>query len=57
MADGDVTGVGVEFNFVMPFELPIDPDNPCPDDPDDPDDPPEDDGYTYTISGTVTRPV
>ena len=57
VADGDVTGVGVDFNFVMPFELPIDPDNPCTDDPDDPDDPPEDDGFTYTISGTVTRPV
>jgi hypothetical protein len=57
VADGDVTGVGLVFNFVMPFELTIDPDNPCPDDPDDPDDPPEDDGFTYTISGTVTRPV
>ena len=28
VADGDVTGVGVDFNFVMPFALPIDPDNP-----------------------------
>jgi hypothetical protein len=57
VADGDVTGVGVDFNFVMPFELPIDPDDPCPEEPEDPDDPPEDDGFTYTISGVVTRPV
>jgi hypothetical protein len=57
VADGDVTGVNVDFNFVMPFELTIDPDDPCPEDPEDPEDPPEDDGSTYTISGNVTRPV
>jgi len=57
VADGDVTGADVDFNFVMPFELPIDPNDPCPEDPEDPEDPPEDDGATYTISGIVTRPV
>lgn len=57
VAGGDVTGVGVDFNFVMPFELTIDPDDPCPEAPEDPDEPPVDDGSTYTISGTVTRPV
>ena len=55
VAGGDVTGVNVDFNWIMPFSLPID-SGECTE-PDDGDDEPDivDDGETYTVSGTVVR--
>jgi hypothetical protein len=57
VAGGDVTGVNVDFNWIMPFSLPID-SGECTE-PDDGDDEPDivDDGETYTVSGIVVRTV
>ena len=55
VSDGNVSGVNVDFDTIMPFALPMDAEQ-CDDlDDDDPDI--VDDGNTYTVSASVIRTV